>query len=188
MQKPLQTADLIALLARVAKQDRNAFSALYAATSAKLYGVVWRILPRKDRAEDVLQDVYVKIWNRAASFDPAKASPITWMATIARNRAIDEVRRRAPLSIEDAPQALDVPAEGLNPLDAAQQSAELQRLQDCLQGIGSPSGARSCCSPTTPASAAMRSPSGSGIRWERSRSGCTAAWRNLESVSVHERS
>jgi RNA polymerase sigma-70 factor (ECF subfamily) len=92
-------------------------------------------LPSQDRAEDVLQDVYVKIWNRAASFDAAKASPITWMATIARNRAIDEVRRRAPISIEDAPQALDVPAEGLNPLDAAQQSAELQRLQDCLQGL-----------------------------------------------------
>ena len=96
---------------------------------------MWRILPSQDRAEDVLQDVYVKIWNRAASFDAAKASPITWMATIARNRAIDEVRRRAPISIEDAPQALDVPAEGLNPLDAAQQSAELQRLQDCLQGL-----------------------------------------------------
>ena len=57
------------------------------------------------------------------------------MATIARNRAIDEVRRRAPLSIEDAPQALDVPAEGLNPLDAAQQSAELRQLQDCLEGL-----------------------------------------------------
>ena len=135
MQKPQQTADLIALLARVAKQDRNAFSALYAATSAKLYGVVWRILPAKDRAEDVLQDVYVRIWNRAASFDPAKASPITWMATIARNRAIDEVRRRAPLSIEDVPQALDVPDDGLNPLEAAQQSAQLRRLQDCLQGL-----------------------------------------------------
>jgi RNA polymerase sigma-70 factor (ECF subfamily) len=137
MQKPPQTADLIALLARVAQQDRSAFSALYAATSAKLYGVVWRILPAKDRAEDVLQDVYVRIWNRAASFDPAKASPITWMAVIARNRAIDEVRRRPPLSIEDAPQALDVPDEGLSPLDAAQQSAELQRLQDCLQGLES---------------------------------------------------
>ncbi len=135
MQKPLQAADLIALLARVAEHDRIAFSALYAATSAKLYGVVWRILPSKDRAEDVLQDVYVKIWNRAASFDPAKASPITWMATIARNRAIDEVRRRTPLSIEDAPQALEVPAEGPDPLEAAQQSTELQRLQDCLQGL-----------------------------------------------------
>ena len=135
MQRPLQAADLIALLARVAERDRAAFSALYAATSAKLYGVVWRILPAKDRAEDVLQDVYVKIWNRAATYDAAKASPIAWMATIARNRAIDEVRRRAPVSIEEAPQALDVPAEGPGPLDAAQQSEELQRLKECLQGL-----------------------------------------------------
>ena len=86
MQRPRQTADLVALLARVAKQDRSAFSELYQATSAKLYGVVWRILPAKDRAEDVLQDVYVRIWNRASSFDAAKASPIAWMATIARLR------------------------------------------------------------------------------------------------------
>jgi RNA polymerase sigma-70 factor (ECF subfamily) len=135
MQRPLQTADLVALLARIAQQDRAAFSALYAATSAKLYGVVWRILPARDRAEDVLQDVYVRIWNRAASFDASKASPIAWMATIARNRAIDEVRRRAPVSIEDAPQALDVAADGLDPLDATQQSEELRRLNECLDAL-----------------------------------------------------
>ena len=111
---------------RFTRQPRRNFTASYGVSC-----------PRKDRAEDVLQDVYVKIWNRAASFDPAKASPITWMATIARNRAIDEVRRRAPISIEDAPQALDVPAEGPDPLDAAQQSAELKRLQDCLAGLES---------------------------------------------------
>jgi RNA polymerase sigma-70 factor (ECF subfamily) len=57
------------------------------------------------------------------------------MATIARNRAIDEVRRRAPLSIEDAPQALDVAADTPDPLAAAQQSEDLQRLNDCLQAL-----------------------------------------------------
>jgi RNA polymerase sigma-70 factor, ECF subfamily len=135
MQRPLQAADLVALLARIATQDRAAFSALYTATSAKLYGVVWRILPAKDRAEDVLQDVYVRIWNRAASYDPSKASPIAWMATIARNRAIDELRRRAPVSIEEAPQALDVAADGLDPLGAAQQTEELRRLNECLDAL-----------------------------------------------------
>jgi RNA polymerase sigma-70 factor (ECF subfamily) len=135
MQRPLQTKDLVALLARVAEGDRRAFAELYTATSAKLYGVVWRILPAKDRAEDVLQDAYVKIWNRADSYDATKASPIAWMAAIARNRAIDEIRRRVPISIEEAPQALDVPAEGLDPLDATQQSEELKRLNDCLQAL-----------------------------------------------------
>ena len=137
MQKPQQTADLIALLARVAKQDRNAFSALYAATSAKLYGVVWRILPAKDRAEDVLQDVYVRIWNRAASFDPAKASPITWMATIARNRAIDEVRRRAPLSIEDVPQALGaIPSAAVRAPLLSIDRAEAERVRAAVRAAG----------------------------------------------------
>jgi RNA polymerase sigma-70 factor (ECF subfamily) len=135
MQKPMQTEDLIALLARVADGDRRAFSELYAATSAKLYGVVWRILPARDRAEDVLQDVYVRIWNKARSYDAGKASPIAWMAAIARNRAIDEVRRSAPVSIEDAPQALDVAADGPDPLASAEQSDELRRLNDCLQKL-----------------------------------------------------
>ncbi len=135
MAKTPAAADLADLLGRVAARDREAFSAVYKATSAKLWGIVVRILPRRALAEDVLQDVYVRIWERAGSFDPAKASPITWMATIARNRAIDEVRRRTPLSIEDAPEALEVEQEGLSPLDSAQQSEELRRLQECLQGL-----------------------------------------------------
>jgi RNA polymerase sigma-70 factor (ECF subfamily) len=133
MTKP-PAADLSDLLARVAARDREAFAAVYKATSAKLWGIVVRILPRRAMAEDVLQDVYVRIWERAATFDPAKASPITWMATIARNRAIDEVRRRTPVSIEDAPEALEVVEEGLNPLQGAELSQDLRRLQECLQG------------------------------------------------------
>jgi RNA polymerase sigma-70 factor (ECF subfamily) len=127
--------DLTGLLARVAARDREAFAAVYRATSGKLWGIVLRILPRRDMAEDVLQDVYVRIWERAGSFDPAKASPITWMASIARNRAIDEVRRRRPVSIEEAPEALEVADSGADPFDSAQQSEELRRLKQCLDGL-----------------------------------------------------
>ena len=134
MLKPT-AADLSDLLARVAARDREAFSAVYKATSGKLWGIVVRILPRKDVAEDVLQDVYVRIWERAVSFDPAKASPITWMATIARNRAIDEVRRKSPVSIEDTPESLEVEEDIPSPLDNAQMSEDLRRLQQCLQGL-----------------------------------------------------
>lgn len=134
MTKP-PAADLSDLLARVAAHDREAFAAVYKATSAKLWGIVVRILPRRAMAEDVLQDVYVRIWERAATFDPAKASPITWMATIARNRAIDEVRRRTTVSIEDTPEALEVAEEGLSPADRAEVSQDLRRLQECLQGL-----------------------------------------------------
>jgi RNA polymerase sigma-70 factor (ECF subfamily) len=135
MLKQTTAAELTGLLARVAARDREAFAAVYRATSAKLWGIVVRILPRRDVAEDVLQDVYVRIWERAGSFDPAKASPITWMASIARNRAIDEVRRRRPVSIEEAPEALEVAESGPDPLESAEQSEELRRLKECLDGL-----------------------------------------------------
>ena len=134
MLKPT-AVDLADLLARVAAREREAFAAVYKATSAKLWGVVVRILPRRDIAEDVLQDVYVRIWERAVSFDPAKASPITWMATIARNRAIDEVRRKSTVSIEDTPESLEVEQDAPSPLDNTQMSEDLRRLQQCLQGL-----------------------------------------------------
>ena len=88
----LTPAELVWLIAAVAKGDEAAFERLYAATRAKLFGVVLRILRRQDLAEEVIQEAYVKIWHSAGQFNPALSSPITWMASIARNRAIDVVR------------------------------------------------------------------------------------------------
>ena len=93
-------AELVQWLNAVSQGDRAAFELLYAATRAKLYGVVLRILRRHDLADEVLQEVYLKIWSGAGQFNPGLASPITWMVTIARNRAIDLVRKRAEVSIE----------------------------------------------------------------------------------------
>ena len=110
-------ANINDLLILVARRDRAAFADVYRLTSSKLYGIVLRILHRRDLADEVLQEVYVKIWERAADFDPKKASPITWMATIARNRALDELRRKRPVSIEDHPEALDVASDEIPALD-----------------------------------------------------------------------
>lgn len=100
----MSAQDLSALLHRVARKDRAAFAEVYQATSAKLYGVALRILKRRDIADEVLQEVYVKVWERASDFDSERASPISWMSTIARNRALDEVRRKRPVAIEDHPE------------------------------------------------------------------------------------
>src|SRR5215468_4900645 len=88
-------SQLAAALARVAAGDRAALRLVYQDTSAKLFGVLLRILNDRSEAEDVLQDVFVTVWRKAAGFDPAKASPITWLVTIARNRAIDRLRSSA---------------------------------------------------------------------------------------------
>lgn len=126
------TSDLSDLMARVAAQDRDAFAALYTATSAKLYGIVLRILQRREVADEILQEVYVRIWQRAGEFDRMRASPITWMATIARNLALDEVRRKRPLAIEETPEALAVADPARSASDMVEISEDWRRLEKCL--------------------------------------------------------
>lgn len=95
---------LIQLLAEIGCGRTLAMQALYDLTSAKLFGIIVR-LTGDDRAaaDDILQESYVKIWRKAALYDPVKASPITWLATIARNTAIDWRRSQGhvPLCAQD---------------------------------------------------------------------------------------
>jgi RNA polymerase sigma-70 factor, ECF subfamily len=130
--------DLVTLLARVAHQDRAAFAEVYRATSAKLFGIILRILHRRDIADEVLQEVYVKIWDRAGDYDPKMASPITWMATIARNRALDEIRRKRPDSIEDHPELFDTASEEDSALTNVLRGEDGRRLADCLTRLDEP--------------------------------------------------
>src|SRR5262250_1820684 len=106
----LTPAELVWLIAAVAKGDEAAFERLYGATRAKLYGVALRILRRQDLAEEVIQESYVRIWKSAGQFNPALASPITWMASIARNRAIDLMRKSETL-IEEEPSEMEAVAD-----------------------------------------------------------------------------
>jgi RNA polymerase sigma-70 factor (ECF subfamily) len=127
-----QGSDLAQLLARIAGRDRAAFAILYKQTQAKLFGVVARILVRSDLAGEVLQEAYVRIWEKATDFDPTKGSPIAWMATIARNRALDEVRRAKPVALEDMPENFEPAAEEVDPLGSRDRSEKLLALMRCL--------------------------------------------------------
>ena len=128
----LTPGELVWLLASVAKGDEAAFERLYAATRAKLFGVVLRILRRQDLAEEVIQEAYVKIWNSAGQFNPGMASPITWMVSIARNRAIDVVRKRTETSIEEEPAAMEVASDTPDPLARREMTEELKRILECV--------------------------------------------------------
>jgi RNA polymerase sigma-70 factor (ECF subfamily) len=131
---PPSRQDLIEALERTAQGDVAAFRMLYAATSVKLYGIVVRILGRSDVADEVLQEVYVRVWQRAGDYDAAASSPITWMATIARNRALDEARRTPMRSLEDTPEILEVPGDD-DPAANHERTEELRRLYACLEGL-----------------------------------------------------
>jgi RNA polymerase sigma-70 factor (ECF subfamily) len=127
--------DLADVLERVARQDRAAFASLYTATSGKMFGVIVRILGRQGAAEEALQDVFVKVWERAGDFDPARGSAIGWMAAIARNRALDELRRSKKANTVDFPDGFEPAAPSEHPLDRKERSEALQRLMACLSGL-----------------------------------------------------
>src|SRR5262249_24312742 len=121
---------------RVARRRPAAPRMVYQDTCAKLFGVCLRILKDRSEAEDVLQDVYVTVWRKAATFDPGRASPITWMVAIARNRAIDRLRARAAggrLEPIEAADAVSDPAPAAGGrVGLAQQH---QRLIRCLEEL-----------------------------------------------------
>jgi RNA polymerase sigma factor (sigma-70 family) len=138
MEVEASRSQLVAALSRVAGGDRAALQIVYQDTSAKLFGVCVRILNDRSEAEDVLQEVYLTVWRKAASFDPARASPITWLVAIARNRSIDRLRATAGgrrLEPIDAAETVSDPAPAAVELvEAAQQSS---RLTLCLEQLES---------------------------------------------------
>ncbi len=121
----------------VAAGRRQALADLYSRTRAKLFGIALRILADRSEAEDALQDIYVTIWRKAGSYDPDRASPITWLATLARNRAIDRLRSaarpRASAPIEAAEDEPDERQDAFEALAAGQEQVRLMRCVDELE-------------------------------------------------------
>lgn len=121
------------LLGRVAAGDRAAFRALYAATSAKLFGVSLRILGTRAEAEDALQEVYTRAWLHAGRFDPARGAAMTWLIAIARNHAIDRLRGRPDATTAADEDALDAVADDRpGVLDRIVAAGDARRIADCL--------------------------------------------------------
>ncbi|WIT14361.1 sigma-70 family RNA polymerase sigma factor [Paucibacter sediminis] len=145
-----RSQELAALLARIALGDRAAFEALYRATSGPLFGVVLRVNSDRGQAEEVLQEVYVNIWRAAAGYQAQQSQPLTWLTSIARNRAIDSLRRRAtepatvsrygsPGTGDEGDEAEDLleklASEQAGPLDLLEQATRSHALERCMQGL-----------------------------------------------------
>ena len=130
---------LAILLFRSGQGDRTAFAELYQCSNRKLFGIVLGVLQDDVLANEILQEVYVRIWNNAAGFEAERASAITWMAVIARNRAVDERRKHRNDPLEPDNEAQDRQASAQSgPASLMQQSEDLTRLQTCLDGVGEP--------------------------------------------------
>jgi RNA polymerase sigma-70 factor (ECF subfamily) len=131
-------AQLVEALERVARGDERALKQLYQLTSAKLFGICLCVLKERNEAEDALQDVFVSIWKRASTFDSTRASPITWLATIARNRAIDRLRSNRSRNFVAVDEASEVADDRPDGFASAAEIQERDRLHRCLEGLQGP--------------------------------------------------
>jgi RNA polymerase sigma factor (sigma-70 family) len=143
-----RSLDLSRLLARSGLGDRAAFATLYERTSSHLFAVVLRINRDRGQAEDILQEVYVNVWRAAKSFDAAQSQPLTWLTSIARNRAIDSLRRAqtqpqmqtqsgvgAAAESEDENVYDTVADASPGPLDLLSQASQARALDQCLEKL-----------------------------------------------------
>ncbi len=128
-------ARLSEALVGAGRGDRSAFETVYKATSAKLFGVCLRIFPDRNEAEEALQDAYLTIWNKAASFEAGRASPISWLVTVTRNRAIDRLRAKGKAGLASLNEATEIADPA--PLAEAQllSAGEDRMLHGCIQGL-----------------------------------------------------
>ncbi|HLV84623.1 MAG TPA: sigma-70 family RNA polymerase sigma factor [Devosia sp.] len=129
IQTPSQ--DIADLISRCALRDRAAFRLLYERTSAKLFGVTLRILKDRSEAEEALQEVFVKIWQRADRYVAGTTSPISWLVAVARNHSLDILRARRPTA-DTIDVALEIPDAGPSPERATQNNQERAQIETCL--------------------------------------------------------
>lgn len=131
-------ARLAALLLRIARGDQRALAELYDLTSPILYGLLLRMLRAPERAQEALQDCYVRVWQRAETYDPAKGEPVGWLIGVARYRALDILRQRRDLNlsgVEHPPDEAELPDLEQGPEDRAVEREGLERLLRCMRGL-----------------------------------------------------
>jgi len=126
------------LLQRIARQDRAAFREVYRLTAPKLVGVLTRILVHRAEVEDALQEVFVRVWQRAGQFRPDRGSGQAWLNTVARNHALDRLRARPEGDLrraegDDPLATLADPAAGAEAGLVAM--GEARRVLDCLETL-----------------------------------------------------
>lgn len=161
---------LAALLGRIALQDEAALESLYRATVGRVYGMALRILRNAENAEGATEEVFFQVWRQATRFDPARGRPLGWLLTLARSRAVDQLRRRDQALIPE-PQTLhgNEPggdAEGGDPQDLPVATRAHRSLHLALTAL-EPLPRQMVARPSSAASVTRRSPAKRPCPWGR---------------------
>ncbi len=129
-----QAAETAAALARCAGGDRLALRVLFDNEAGRMLAIAHRILRRRDLAEEIVQEAFVRIWRSAAAFDPARGSPRSWIYAIVRNLALNAVRDgRREILVEDGADELD--ARAADATDVLGRMADASALRRCLERL-----------------------------------------------------
>ncbi|PPI83812.1 RNA polymerase subunit sigma-24 [Marinobacter maroccanus] len=135
-QPPSDTPERVAeLIHRVAQKDRRSFALLYRATAPKLLGTVLRILRDREWADDVIQDSYLKVWQKAEQFQDGKSSPITWLVSIARNSAIDELRKHPAGRTTNSNELDEMPGRQSTAQEQLEDQQAANKLNHCIDQL-----------------------------------------------------
>ena len=122
----------VGLLKRIVAREAEAVGELYDRHSSLLYGLILRIVRNASEAEEVLQDVFLQVWKRAETFNADLGAPVAWLVRIARNRAIDQLRKNTvDMRTLEAPTPL--PSE--SPEAQAALSEEQRALHRALEAL-----------------------------------------------------
>lgn len=131
-----RAAEEAQLLSQVGGGDKDSFEELHRRLSTLLFTSAYGILNNREAAEDVTQDVFLQIWEKAPTYDPTRGKAATWALTLARNKAIDRLRAApargtlAPIEFAD-----DVADAGATPLQTAVSADERERLEACMRQL-----------------------------------------------------
>jgi RNA polymerase sigma-70 factor, ECF subfamily len=129
------SSELERLLLRLSEKDEPAFKPLYAATRRKLFSAILPLVKRRYLAEEVLQETYVRVWLNAASYRPSLGSPMVWMTTIARNLAIDVIRKSTREVHSDDSVLAGFADDGLTALETIEIREELDAAVSSQRGV-----------------------------------------------------
>jgi RNA polymerase sigma-70 factor (ECF subfamily) len=123
------------LLLRCADRDEAALESLYRLVAPRVLACLLGILRRRELAEDVLQDVFVSVWERAGQFDQRRGRALAWLYSIARNRAIDVLRKRRSSSAVEGVDLEQIEDPSDTPVDERESARSVSALEECLQRL-----------------------------------------------------
>lgn len=126
--------DLDTLLQAVARGDREALRAVYVRQSTRLFGVAMAVLRDRTAAADVLQDAFLRVWQRAGQFDATRGDASAWLGSVVRHAALDAARKRGREMLSDDPDLGDTPVAAVA-LDMLEANEENARLRACLDRL-----------------------------------------------------